>query len=105
MTRPVIHIVIHFTAPALIAWLFFRKEFWKVYFIMLAAFLIDLDHLAAVPVYDSGRCSIGFHPLHTLYAIAAYLLLSVIPISRIAGAGLLIHISADIIDCVWMGYF
>lgn len=70
---------------------------------MLLTMVIDLDHLLATPLYDPNRCSIGFHPLHSVYAIGVYCLLSIFPASRIAGIGLLIHMILDGIDCVVMG--
>lgn len=67
--------------------------------IMLSAFAIDLDHLLADPIYDPGRCSIGFHPLHSLVAIILYIALLFFPKTRILGLGLMIHIGLDSIDC------
>jgi hypothetical protein len=61
--------------------------------------LVDVDHLLATPVYDSTRCSIGFHPLHRLGFIAAYSVLCLFPASRIVGIGLLVHMSLDAVDC------
>ncbi|NBD95367.1 MAG: hypothetical protein GVY11_02690 [Gammaproteobacteria bacterium] len=78
--------------------------------------LVDLDHLLADPVYDPARCSIGFHPMHTIPAIAFYGILFALPLvwrpgnlrqgwrrtSRVlhlAGLGLLIHMLLDWIDC------
>ena len=69
---------------------------------MLATMVIDLDHLLADPLYDPNRCSIGFHPLHTQWAVLVYIVLAVIPSTRIAGFGLLIHIVLDSLDCIWM---
>ena len=64
--------------------------------------MIDLDHLLADPVYAPGRCSLGFHPLHTWPAIAVYAGLSVPKKTRWFGVGLLIHIVLDGIDCLLM---
>lgn len=80
--------------------------------------LVDLDHLLADPIYDPGRCSIGFHPLHTLPAIAFYSVLFVLPLFtkkepdtrrlqsvadklHLAGLGLLIHMALDGLDCLF----
>lgn len=71
---------------------------------MLATMAVDLDHLLATPVYDADRCSIGFHPLHQFPAILLYALLFAWPRSRLIGAGLLIHMLLDGVDCVWMTY-
>ena len=61
--------------------------------------LVDLDHLLATPIYDPSRCSIGFHPLHTLLPIITYGVLSLIPKTRYIGLGLIVHMILDSIDC------
>jgi hypothetical protein len=77
MLQPLTHYGIHFGLPLSIAVLFFKSN-WKVaYIIMLCGLLIDLDHVLVNPVFDSDRCSINFHPLHSYYAIAVYLGLAV----------------------------
>ena len=60
--------------------------------------------MLADPVYAPGRCSIGFHPLHTAPAIAVYTALLLPRRTRLFGIGLLVHIALDAIDCVWMHY-
>ena len=42
--------------------------------------LVDLDHLLADPIYDPERCSIGFHPLHSIPAIVVYALMFALPL-------------------------
>lgn len=72
---------------------------------MAGTMLVDLDHLLAVPIFDPNRCSIGFHPLHAWPAIAAYVILASVPKNpnlRLAGAGLLIHMALDWVDCMCM---
>lgn len=103
MLRPVIHIALHFLAPALVARVMFVSRWWYAYLIMMATMLVDLDHLLANPLYDPNRCSIGFHPLHTWPAVVAYVAMLPIPQLRLIGIGLLIHMSLDTLDCVWMG--
>jgi len=66
---------------------------------MVATMLIDVDHVFASPIYDPGRCSIGFHPLHRVWFIAIYIILSIVPKTRIIGIGLVTHIALDSIDC------
>jgi hypothetical protein len=66
--------------------------------------LIDLDHLLADPVFDSCRCGIGFHPLHSYLAIALYSALLIHPKSRVIAIGLLMHIAADGVDCIFIKY-
>jgi len=101
--RPILHIVLHFLVPgALARWVFAEK--WKsAWGIMLLAMVIDIDHLAADPIYDPNRCGIGFHPLHSYAAIAVYALLAVPAKTRIAGIGLLVHMLLDGLDCLWTG--
>ncbi len=71
---------------------------------MVATMIVDVDHLLADPVYDPGRCSIGFHPLHQYPAIAAYTVVAFWPRLRLLGLGLIIHMALDGVDCVWMQY-
>ena len=97
-----LHYTLHLIFPALIAWVFYKKIWKKAWLIMLTTMLVDLDHLLANPIFDPTRCSIGFHPLHSYYAIVAYLLLFFIPKFRIVALGLLLHIATDFIDCLWM---
>ena len=97
-----LHLALHFIAPALLVAVFFRKKPLFAYAILMATMLVDLDHLLATPIYDPQRCSIGFHPLHTLYPIIFYAVLSMIPkplALRLIGLGLLIHMGLDSIDC------
>jgi len=93
------HLALHLVVPAIITGVFFRQG-WKVaYGLMLGTMLVDIDHLFANPVYDPNRCSIGFHPLHQLWAIAFYLVLCFVPSVRIIGIGLTIHMALDALDC------
>lgn len=93
------HIFLHFLVPAIIAAVFFRKTLLKAWLIMMATMVVDLDHLLAVPIYDPNRCSIGFHPLHSYYAIGVYVILLFFPKTRLVGIGLVIHMILDYIDC------
>ena len=109
-----LHIALHFILPLLLAVLFFRQRWWRVFLLLISAMVIDIDHLLATPIYDPQRCSIGFHPLHSEIAIAAYLAVLVLslphgPGKRLFGAyrfpvniiaiGLLLHILLDLSDC------
>lgn len=102
MLQTIVHYGIHFGLPLVVALLFFKKFWLKAYGIMLLGMLIDLDHLLADPIFDPNRCSINFHPLHSYYAMAFYVLLLFPKRSRIIGIGLVIHIIADIADCSLM---
>ncbi|MCX2450195.1 DUF6122 family protein [Pedobacter sp. PLR] len=93
------HIFLHFLVPAIVAFLFYKKTLVKSWLIMMATMAVDLDHLLAVPVYDPNRCSIGYHPLHSYYAIGVYVILLFFPKTRIVGLGLVIHMILDYLDC------
>lgn len=111
-----LHILLHFIIPLIIAWVFYRKNWKPAFLILIATMLVDLDHLLATPVYDANRCSIGFHPLHTIWAIGFYILMFTVPFflrseklsekaakwnkwTQLAGLGLIIHMVLDGLDC------
>jgi hypothetical protein len=98
----IVHYSLHFLFPAILGLLFFKDHWIKAWVIMMLTNLIDLDHLLAHPVFDPLRCSIGFHILHSYWAIGAYALLFLFPKTRILGTGLLLHIFTDWQDCLWM---
>ena len=95
----IFHNLLHISMPLIVSFYFYKKNFRNSGLIMLSAYLIDLDHFLAEPVFDPDRCSIGFHPLHSYYAVGLYALLVYFPKTRILGIGLLIHIFVDISDC------
>ena len=111
-----LHIVLHFAVPAVIAVCIARDRWLNVWLILTATMFVDVDHLLANPVYDPERCSIGFHPLHTVPAMVAYAVVfgsplalrhvdalrdSVMPrMIGLIGLGLLVHMALDGIDCV-----
>ena len=99
MLRFLIHYGIHFLVPIAIGLLFFKKHRGNAIVILLAAILIDIDHVFADPIFDPNRCSIGFHPLHSYWAIGVYFTLLFFKKTRIFGIALLIHILADLTDC------
>lgn len=113
-----IHIALHFIAPLLVALAFYRYRWKSATMIMIATMAVDSDHLLAVPIYDPERCSIGFHPLHTLPAILIYAALFLLPLiakqindgkdlhvaartAHLIGLGLLVHMALDWIDCLY----
>ena len=98
-----IHYFLHLVVPLFIAFLFFRKDWKTTYLILLGTMLVDLDHLIAIPVFQANRCSIGFHPLHSVYAMVGYaVLLFLRKPFRLIGIGLLFHMLTDFIDCLFM---
>jgi len=94
------HYGLHFIAPAIIAFLFFKKQWIKVYVIFILTMLVDLDHLLATPIFDPNRCSINFHPLHSYIAIGLYFVGLFFKKTRIVAIGLLLHMLADWADCL-----
>lgn len=102
MLQTFAHYGCHIFLPLIVALIWYESN-WKVAFlIMLAGMLIDLDHLLATPIFDPNRCSIGFHPLHSSFAILFYVFLLVPKKSRLVALGLVIHIFADLVDCALM---
>lgn len=98
-----VHYFLHFGFPLIIAFGFFRKDWKKVYLILIATMLVDLDHLLANPIFTANRCSINFHPLHTYYAMMVYVtLLFFRKPFNIIGIGLLFHMLTDLNDCLMM---
>ena len=97
----IMHYSLHFFLPLLSAILFFRKDWKKFYLIMLLTMIVDLDYLFANPIYQADRCSINFHPLHSYYAIAVYIIMIFLrrPFN-IIGIGLLLHMLTDFFDCL-----
>ena len=67
--------------------------------------ILDIDHIFATPLFDPMRCGIGYHPLHSQFAIASYVL-GVLFIKnklwKLIFIGLLFHMLTDFIDCLWM---
>lgn len=100
--QQVIHYFLHFGFPALVALLIDRKRWLRIYLILLLTMLVDLDHLVADPVFDPNRCSLGFHPLHSYFAIVAYALLLIPRKTRVVAIGLLLHMATDGIDCLFI---
>jgi len=103
--QTITHYSLHLFAPGILAWLLFRDIWKKGWLIMLGTMLVDIDHLVATPIFEAGRCGINFHPLHSFYAIAIYLLMLFVPNRYvcIVAVGLLLHMLTDFQDCLWMG--
>lgn len=102
MIRHGIHYGIHFIVPIFIAFYFFKGNRIGALLILWAGILIDIDHFWANPLFDPNRCSIGFHPLHSYWAILGYCILPFFKPTRLIGLALLLHIFADTMDCSLM---
>lgn len=102
LLRPIVHYGMHFIIPGAIAFVFFRKQWLKIWGVFLLTMLVDIDHLLATPVFEANRCSINFHPLHSYFAIGIYVLMLFPSKSRIVAIGLLFHMLTDALDCLWI---
>ena len=102
MIQSLAHYGIHFLLPLVVALVFYKNQWKHAFLIMLAGILIDLDHLLATPIFDPNRCSIGFHPLHSYFAMTFYIFLLIPKKSRLVALGLVIHMIADLVDCAFM---
>ncbi len=100
MERFTLHMLLHIFVPALVAKFAYRERFYWAWAMMMMTMLVDVDHLFADPVFDSARCSIGYHLLHSYIAIGIYLVLIAISGFRIYGVGLIIHMFLDGLDCI-----
>ncbi len=98
-----VHYFLHFGFIWIIAYVYDRDHVLKCGLILLSTMVVDLDHVFATPFFDPNRCSIGFHPLHTYYAIIIYLLglFSSNKWIRLFFIGLVFHMITDTIDCFW----
>jgi len=105
MVQSIVHYSLHFLVIGLIAYLYDPKKWEKYWLILLATMLVDLDHLVADPIFEAGRCSIGFHPLHSEAMIVVYILGVIFikhRILKLIFIGLLFHMFTDSLDCIWM---
>lgn len=98
-TRSIIHLLLHFAVPGVVARFGFRDKWKSAWLIMVMTMMVDLDHLLADPIFDPNRCGIGFHPLHSYPAIAVYASMLLVPKLRVIAIGLLIHMMLDALDC------
>jgi len=100
MERTILHVIIHFFVPIVVAKTIWREKWIRPFLIMAFANVVDLDHLLSEPIFDPNRCSINTHPLHSWPAIGFYLACLLSTHLRIASLGLLIHMATDGIDCL-----
>ena len=98
----IVHVILHFMTPVVLARFAFADRWKGLSLIMVLTMVVDLDHFLANPVFDPLRCSIGFHPLHSYQAIAAYVLMLALPRLRFVALGLLIHMGLDGLECIQM---
>lgn len=94
-----LHMFLHVAVPLAVAALFYKESFTRASLLMLAGIAIDVDHLLVRPILDPDRCSVGFHLLHQYWIFPLYVVLALIPKTRLVGLGLVIHIILDWLDC------
>ncbi len=103
MQTPV-HLALHAVLPVVVALLYWRPQWLRAAAVMLATNGVDVDHLLATPVFDADRVSIGYHPLHSYWAIAVYAVWAVVAsrvsVWRMVAVGLLVHMAVDGIDAL-----
>ena len=97
---PVAHLVLHIVVPLAVALWRYRTQWQRSWLVMLATMAIDVDHLLADPVFDPERCSLGFHPLHSVVPVVLYVAALAHPRTRLVGVGLCLHIALDGLDCL-----
>lgn len=105
MLQTLTHYFLHFIFIGAIAYWYDKKNWKKNWLILLATMLVDVDHVFADPLFDPMRCGIGYHPLHSHYAIGVYILGSIFVkhrVIKLVFIGLLFHMITDFIDCLWM---
>lgn len=103
MWQSIIHYGLHFLLPLFVAIVFYKSQWKKAFLIMIAMMVVDADHLLANPIFNPDRCSIGFHLLHSYWAIGVYFFFTFIKPLRLFALGLLLHMAADFVDCWMMG--
>ncbi|TXC76195.1 DUF6122 family protein [Luteibaculum oceani] len=103
MLATLIHYFLHLLFPGILARIFWSKIWKNAWLILLSTMLVDLDHLLASPIFDPNRCSINFHPLHSYYAFPIYVILFLLPKTRLIGLGLSLHMLTDGLDCFLQG--
>ena len=105
MLQSLVHYFLHFIFPAFIAWVYDREHWKRNYLLLLGTMLVDVDHLVADPIFMPGRCSIGFHVLHSEYVIPFYFAAAVFlkrGLVKVIAIGLAFHMITDTVDCLWM---
>ena len=66
---------------------------------ILLSNLIDLDHLFSASIFESGRCSINNHPLHSVVVFPVYIL-GLFTRYRYFVLGIFMHLFIDYLGCI-----
>ena len=97
--KPILPYSLHFIAPGLIGYIYNKTNWKRNWLVLISTMLIDLDHLAANPIFDPNRCSYNYHFLHTDLAIAIYMIGLLFKHTKLLSIGLIFHILTDVLDC------
>ena len=100
MAGTILHLILHFFLPFILTTIIWKDKWGRPFLIMAFTVVVDLDHLLAEPIFDTNRCSIGNHPLHSWPAICVYITCLISPDLKIAAYGLLIHMAIDGTYCL-----
>ena len=105
MFQTLVHYFLHLIFIGAIAYWYDRNNWKKYWLVLLATMLVDVDHLVADPIFMPGRCSIGFHILHSEFIIPFYFIGAIFlkrGLFKLIMIGLAFHMITDFIDCLWM---
>ena len=100
ISHQITHLSGHLILPLALAYVGYTPTWQKTSTILLSTNIVDIDHLIADPIYDSDRCSLGYHPLHSIPAIGVYSGMLFNENTQQIGVGLLTHMAVDYIDCI-----
>ena len=100
LSQQIIHSSGHILLPISLAYIGYPSTWEHASLVLLGTNLVDGDHLLAKPIFDSDRCSIGTHPLHSIPAIGIYSGMLFHQKTQKIGVGLLTHMAVDYIDCI-----
>jgi len=103
ISHQIFHLSGHLILPIALAYVAYNPTWKKTSSFLLSTNLVDVDHLLADPLYDSDRCSIGYHFLHSIPAIGVYSSMLFNKNTQKIGVGLLTHMALDYIDCINKG--
>ena len=103
--QTIVHYSLHFLVIGVIAYWYDPANWKRNWLILLSTMLVDIDHLVADPIFMPGRCSIGFHILHSEFIIPFYFIGAIFlrrGLLKLIMIGLAFHMITDFIDCLWM---
>ena len=99
-SQQITHLAGHTLLPIAISYAGYGSLWKSSAKIMIASNIVDVDHLSAKPIYNPNRCSLEFHPLHSLPMMGLYSAMLFIDETQELGVGLLTHMAVDYVDCI-----